>query len=72
MLPNAKDHYVVSTQSSDSHGKTQEIRKEVLRPTWLAKTRTVSFWVFLSLYIILSLFTCEGTKGYRILKDKAL
>lgn len=46
MLPNAKDHYVVSTQSSDSHGKTQEIRKEVFRPTWLAKTRTVSFWVF--------------------------
>lgn len=56
MLPNAKDHYVVSTQSSDSHGKTQEIRKEVLRPTWLAKTRTVSFWVFLSLYIILSVY----------------
>lgn len=49
-----------------------ETIEEVLRPRWLVKTRTVSFWGCLSLSTILYLFRCESTKGYRILKDKAL
>lgn len=47
----------------------REIRKVVSRARGLVKTRLVSFWESLS--IILSLFTCESTEVYRVLKDKS-
>lgn len=62
------------SQYPELSGRTTQIRNQEssFKPKVAGQNKNSRLLGFLSLYIILSLFTCESTKVCRILKDKAL
>lgn len=73
MNTTSADHYAVSTQTWESGTKIQTRNQESSFKTKVAgENKNSQLLGFLSLSVILSLLTCESTKGYRILKGKAL
>lgn len=72
MLPNAGDHCAVCTQSWESDRKTQMRNHKRSFKAKVAGQNKNSQLLGLFVFIYNTLFRCESTKGYRILKDKAL